>query len=110
MTPAPGVGADRLGVTVEVTTWVTRLVGGDGTGSVVLHEGFAPGETLRQVLRRVSARYPELDTALWDSRHAELGEHLEVLVNDAVLGVAHDLDTPLEGGERIVLLGQFMGG
>jgi hypothetical protein len=33
-----------------------------------------------------------------------------VLVNDAVLGVAYDLDTLLTGGERITLLGQFMGG
>ena len=40
----------------------------------------------------------------------ELGEHIEVLVNDAVLGVAHDLDSRLDGGERIILLGQFMGG
>jgi hypothetical protein len=27
-----------------------------------------------------------------------------------VLGVAHHLDTRLDGGERITLLGQFMGG
>jgi hypothetical protein len=27
-----------------------------------------------------------------------------------VLGVTHQLDTPLTGGERITLLGQFMGG
>ena len=31
-------------------------------------------------------------------------------MNDAVLGVSHQLDSPLTGGERIILLGQFMGG
>ena len=97
-------------VTVEVTSWVTKLAGGDGTGSVILKEPFVPGETLGQVLHRCSSRFPELDAALWDSTRQGLGEHLEVLVNDAVLGVAHDLDSRLEGGERIVLLGQFMGG
>jgi molybdopterin converting factor small subunit len=87
------------------------MVGGcDGTGCVIVSEPFAPGETLGQVLHRCSARFPELDAALWDSTRQGLGEHLEVLVNDAVLGVAHDLDSRLEGGERIVLLGQFMGG
>ena len=105
------VGATpTLAVSVEVTTWVTRHVGGDGSGSVVFTESFAPGETLRQVLRRFSARHAELDAARWSPDHTQLGEHLEVVVNDAVLGVTHELDTPLQGGERITLLGQFMGG
>lgn len=99
-----------LSATVEVTTWVTRHVGGDGSGSKFFTEAFTPGETLRQVLRRFSARHPELDAALWSPDHRQLGEHLEVVVNDAVLGVTHELDTPLAGGEHITLLGQFMGG
>jgi molybdopterin converting factor small subunit len=105
------VGATpALNVRVEVTTWVTKHVGGDGSGSKFFTETFVPGETLRQVLRRFSGRHPELDAALWSPDHAQLGEHLEVVVNDAVLGVTHELDTPLAGGERITLLGQFMGG
>lgn len=105
------VGATpALRATIEVTTWVTKHVGGDGSGSKFFTEPFAPGETLRQVLRRFSARHPELDEALWSPNHRELGEHLEVVVNDAVLGVTHELDTPLTGGERVTLLGQFMGG
>lgn len=99
-----------LSVQVEVTTWVTRHVGGDGSGSKFFTESFVPGETLGQVLRRFSARHPELDAALWSPDHTQLGEHLEVVINDAVLGVTHELDTPLAGGERITLLGQFMGG
>lgn len=99
-----------LHATIEVTTWVTKHVGGDGSGSKVFTEAFAPGETLRQVLGRFSRRHPELDSALWSPDHSELGEHLEVVINDAVLGVVYQLDTPLAGGERITLLGQFMGG
>jgi molybdopterin converting factor small subunit len=100
--------ADRLTATVEVTTWVTKYVGGDGSGSYVFEEPIAPGDTVRDVLRRYSRRYPDLEAALWDG--GTLGAHIEVLVNDAVLGVVYDLDTPLTGGERITLLGQFMGG
>jgi molybdopterin converting factor small subunit len=99
-----------LSVTVEVTTWVTKHVGGDGSGSKVFTEFFALGETVRDVLRRCSARFPELDAALWSPDHTELGEHIEVVVNDAVLGVTHGLDSPLKNGDRITLLGQFMGG
>jgi molybdopterin converting factor small subunit len=99
-----------LRATVEVTTWVTKLVGGDGSGTRLVEEPFVKGETVGDVLRRYSARFPELDAALWNSSRTALAEHIEVLVNDAVLGVSYDLDTPLIGGERITLLGQFMGG
>ena len=97
-------------VTVEVTTWVTKLVGGDGSGSRRFDEPVHPADTVGDVLRRVSARHPQLDAALWLSGRRELGEHIEVLVNDAVLGVSHDLASPVHGGEVITLLGQFMGG
>jgi hypothetical protein len=95
---------------IEVTTWVTKHVGGDGTGSKLFDEAIGRGDTPRTVLRRFTRRFPELDSALWSPDHSELGSHIEVLVNDAVLGVAYDLDTPLTGEERITLLGQFMGG
>lgn len=99
-----------LTVEVEVTTWVTKLVGGDGSGSRRYDEPLRDGDTVGDVLRRVTARFPELDAALWRPGRQQLGEHIEVLVNDAVLGVVHELDSPLHGGERIVLLGQYMGG
>lgn len=96
--------------TIEVTTWVTRHVGGDGSGSRRFEEPLEEGDTVGTLLRRFSSRHPELDAALWRPGREALGEHIEVLVNDAVLGVTHDLDTPLRGGERLTLLGQFMGG
>jgi hypothetical protein len=96
--------------TVEVTTWVTRHVGGDGSGTRRFDEALEPGDTVRTVLRRFAHRFPELEGALWSPDRRELGEHIEVLVDDAVLGVAHVLDSPVLGGERITLLGQFMGG
>jgi hypothetical protein len=95
---------------VEVTTWVTKHVGGDGTGTRLFDEPLQRGDTARSVLRRFTAKFPELDAALWSPDRRELGSHIEVLVNDEVLGVTYDLDTPLTGGERITLLGQFMGG
>ena len=95
-------------VPVEVVSWITKFIGGDGAGRRVFDEPVAPGATLRSVLEGLSARYPELKAALWHGR--ELGEHIEVLVNDAVLGITHTLDSPIKPDDRIALLGQFMGG
>ena len=93
---------------VEIVGWPTRFVGGDGAARRVFEEPLAPGATVRSLLRSLSARFPELEAALW---HGEsLGEHIEVLVNDAVLGVAHELDSTLQSGDRVTLLAQFMGG
>ena len=97
-------------VTVEVVAWVTRFVGGDGSRRQVFHEAARPGDTVRAVLRRLSGRFPELHAALWDRRSEDLGEHIEVLVNDAVLGVNHTVESPVRDGDRITLIGQYVGG
>ena len=95
-------------VPVEIVGWPTRFVGGDGATRRLFEEPLADGATVRSVLRGLSGRFPELAAALWHG--GELGEHIEVLVNDAVLGIDHTLDSPLTAGDRIVLLAQFMGG
>jgi molybdopterin converting factor small subunit len=95
-------------VPVELVGWPTRFVGGDGGTRHVFEEPLASGATVRSVLRGLTARYPDLAEALWLGD--ELGEHIEVLVNDAVLGIDHELDSPVATGDRIALLAQFMGG
>jgi molybdopterin converting factor small subunit len=93
---------------VEVLAWVTKFVGGNGSQRRVFDEPLEHGATVRSVLRGLSARFPELETALWSGD--AIGEHVEVLVNDAVLGVSHELDSPVKPGDRIALVGAFMGG
>jgi molybdopterin converting factor small subunit len=105
--PAASAGAAPT-VPVEVVSWVTTFVGGDGSGRRVFEEPLTPGASVRSVLRGLSARFPELHRALWSGE--SLGEHIEVLVNDAVLDVHHTLDSPLAPGDRLALLGQYMGG
>ena len=95
-------------VTVEIVSWVTKFAGGDGTGRRLLEERWTPEATVGRVLRDVSGRFPQLAAALWNG--AELGEHIEVLVNDAVLGIDHTLESALRPGDRITLVGQYMGG
>ena len=74
----------------------------------MFEEPVSPSSTVRSILKSVSSRFPELDAALWHA--GNLGEHIEILVNDAVLGIDHTLDSPLKPGDRVALLAQFMGG
>lgn len=105
---APTAASAPATIRVEVISWVTRFVGGNGTGRREFDEPLPAGATVRSVLGGLSARFPELAGALWHG--SELGEHIEVLVNDAVLGIAHTLDSPLAPGDRLALIGQYMGG
>jgi molybdopterin converting factor small subunit len=106
-------GARMSGMTaetipVEVLAWVTRFVGGNGSQRRLFDEPLPPDATVRSVLRGLSARFPELQQALWEG--SEIGPHVEVLVNDAVLGVSHEIDSPVKPGDRIALVGAYLGG
>ena len=95
-------------VSVEVLAWVTKFVGGNGSERRVFEEPWSPDATVRSVLRGLSSRFPELQQALWEGH--EIGPHVEVLVNDAVLGISHELDSPVKRGDRISLVGAYLGG
>ena len=95
-------------IPVEVVAWVTKFVGGNGSQRRVFDEPLPPGATVRTVLRGLSARFPELQQALWNGD--QLGEHIEILVNDAVLGVSHELDSRVTPVDQISLVGAYLGG
>jgi molybdopterin converting factor small subunit len=96
---------------VDFISWVNQFVGGIGTGTTDFHERVPPGETVRAVLQRLSGRHPKLKAALWDENdRTQIGPHIEIIVNDAILGVAHELDSTVQDGDRIILAGQYIGG
>jgi molybdopterin converting factor small subunit len=97
-------------IQVETVAWVTRFVGGNGSDRISFDLAIQPGATVRTALRQLSERFPQLQYALWDPDTGELGEHIEVVVNGAILGVRHTLDSTLQDGDRILLFGQYMGG
>lgn len=106
----PTAAATAGQVEIEVVAWVTKFVGGDGSTRKLYQEPLRPDDTVRKVLRRLSGRFPQLHKALWDPDTGGLAEHIEVLVNDAVLDLTHTLDSPLHDGDRLALIGQYMGG
>ena len=107
---APAAAPEPFTVVVEAVSWVNRFLGGTGSGNMELEEMVQPGETVRGLLRRLCEVHPRLREALWDTSSEELGAHIEIVVNDAILGIEHTLDSPLHPGDRVILMGQFIGG
>ena len=97
-------------VEIEIVAWITKFVGGDGSTRKVYQEPLREGDTVRKVLRRLSGKFPQLHKALWHPDTGDLAEHIEVLVNDAVLDLTHTLESPLQRGDHLALIGQYLGG
>lgn len=114
--PADTEGSDRsmsgaaFRVPVELMAWATMFVGGDGNDQKRVEVDASPGDTVRTVLKRLSQRHRDLDRALWHEGTDALSEHLEIAVNDALLGIRHTLDSEVKPGDRILIMGQYMGG
>ena len=107
----PAGDPGTITVTVDFISWVNQFVGGGGTGTTEFAERVRPGDTVRTVLMQLSERFPPLKAALWDENdRRQLGPHIEIIVNDAILGVEHELDSSLQDGDRITLAGQYIGG
>lgn len=103
--------AESFTVRVDFISWVNQFVGGSGTGATEFDERVVPGETVRDVLNQLSERHPKLKASLWDENdRRQIGPHIEIIVNDAILGVAHELDSQVVEGDRITLAGQYVGG
>ena len=100
----------KQSVKIELLAWATVFVGGDGSESREFIEEFNPGDTIRDALKRLSSRHRDLNEALWDRGSDDLNEHIEIAVNDAILGINHTLDSEVKDGDRIILMGQYMGG
>ncbi len=97
-------------VKVELVAWANTFVGGDGSSRKVFEEHIEEGATVLSVLKGLSTRYKALDDALWDRGSTELAEHIEIVVNDALLGIEHNLNSKVKNGDLIMLMGQYLGG
>ena len=62
------------------------------------------------MVRRLSRSFPALDHILWDPDTGQLGASVEIIVNDAFLGITHTMDSELQDGDTITLLPAWDGG
>jgi molybdopterin converting factor small subunit len=97
-------------VSIVLLPWVPKLIGRDEARQVTERRELEPGETVQRFLVRYASEYPELLDWLWDEAKQELKMPVEVAVNGSVLGIHHQLDSELHGGDEILLLPQYQGG
>jgi molybdopterin converting factor small subunit len=97
-------------ITVELLPWLPRLIGQDEGRKTVLTITAIKDETVGQFLARLSTDYPDLGADLWDAAKGELRMPIEVAINGSVLGIHHQLSSPLQPGDELILLPQYQGG
>ena len=104
-------GEAAFTVSVEAIAWVRTFLDGPASGTQEFQETAKEGDTVRDVLKGLSARFPQLDNALWDENaRNEIGTHIEVIVNDTIMGNDYTLESPVKPGYQIILTGQYIGG
>ena len=97
-------------VQIEVTTWVTKHVGGDGSGTRMFDEPFTPGDTVRTSSAASRDAFPSWMPPSGTPTTPISANPSRWSSTTPCWASTMSLDSPLEGGERITLLGQFMGG
>ena len=97
-------------VSIEVFAWLTRYVGGIGGGRMFFTEEFATGDDIKTVVRKLTRRFPDLDQILWDSENGQIGASVEIIINDAFLGITHTITSEVRDGDMITLLPAWDGG
>ncbi len=108
---APQVEPAGFTVVVETISYINDMVNQPGQGEKEHAVQARQGDTVRTVLKRFASGFPTLQEALWDRDHSgELGPHVELVINDALLGVKDSLDSPVKANDRIIITGQYIGG
>ena len=114
---SPATSAQRapqdapIRVVIETISYINDMVEREGQSDATFVEQARPGETIRSVLQRFAERHARLKEALWDpNNRTEIGPHVEVIVNNAILDIHHTLDSRVQDGDHITLTGQYIGG
>ncbi len=97
-------------IVIETISYINDMVDRAGQSHAEFREPAGAGDTIRTVLRRFAGRHAKLKEALWDADTGEMGPHVEVIVNDAILDIHHTLDSFVTDGDHIILTGQYIGG
>lgn len=104
------VGGARGTVRLEIVPWLTEEFGQRGTGRLVLEEPIEGPMRLGDYLASLAGRHPAIGAALVDLDARELFEHVNVVLNDVLVGSHAVLDEPVQAGDSVVFLPAFSGG
>lgn len=97
-------------VQIEVFPWLTELLGGSRTDRMFMDVTIEDGETVRSLLRRLAAQYPEFAQRAFDARTGLPSPLVSVFLNDRFLELAGGLDTALASGDSLTLIPAWEGG
>ena len=96
-------------VKVEVLSWLARGLNGQRRDKAVWDEPIAEGETLGDLMDRLTARHPQF-ADFYDPATRSLQEHVELVLNGRLFDLAGGFEAPLRAGDSVMLFPGFSGG
>jgi molybdopterin synthase sulfur carrier subunit len=106
---SPPRGGSVNTIQLEILPWLSRVFDGTGATHIILEQESAEGDTVRDLLERLTADHPSLGSLLYDS-DGKLAVHISIIINNRLLELTGGLDTELQAGDRVRLLPAFSGG
>jgi len=97
-------------VRLEVYPWVSELLGGGRADRLLLEEEVHAGDTVRHLLHRLAARYPDFARRAFDPASGQLSSLVSLFHNDRFLELVEGLDTALAPGDSLTMLPAWEGG
>ena len=97
-------------VRVEVMPWLSRYFGDEGRTRIVLERELTDGETVKDLLEKLSLHSREFREVLFDPGTGRPGRYMTIVLNGRLLELAGGLETKLKHGDTIMLMAALAGG
>ena len=98
-------------VQIEVVSSLVETLDTDSrSDSAILEQEIEDGTNVREVLNRLSTRYPRFVEAVFDVRAQKLTERVNIFLNGCNLELVNGLSTNLSDGDSLTFIAPIIGG
>jgi molybdopterin converting factor small subunit len=97
------------GSKVKLMLWIKEWPGSAQSGPIVIEEAIRNGETLSDLLNRLSEQVPQFREKIFDPATQRISDEMALVINDRIHS-PHLLATKLQDGDRILFFPYIAGG
>ncbi len=97
-------------ITIEVMPWITTECGYNQPGNLIIEEEFKEGDTIGEIMRRISRADLRLAECLFDPTTQGIHGYISIILNNRLISQLKAPGMVLKDGDVIRLLPTIEGG